>query len=128
MLLDALIFLAAAVVCVPLAKWAGLGSVLGYLIAGCLIGPWGLGFVSNPESILHFAEFGVVLMLFLVGLELDVKEVIALRKPVFGGASTRMLTCALALAAGLLLVGLGWQTALVAGFALAISSTAIAVQ
>jgi glutathione-regulated potassium-efflux system ancillary protein KefC len=128
MLVDALIFLAAAVICVPLAKWTGLGSVLGYLIAGCLIGPWGLGFVSDPESILHFAEFGVVLMLFLVGLELDVKEVIALRKPVFGGGSTQMLACGLALAAGLLLLGLGWQTALVAGFALAISSTAIAVQ
>jgi glutathione-regulated potassium-efflux system ancillary protein KefC len=128
MLLDALIFLAAAVICVPLAKWAGLGSVLGYLIAGCVIGPWGLGFVSDPESILRFAEFGVVLMLFLVGLELDVKEVMALRRPVFGGGSVQMLACGLALAAALLLLGLSWQAALVAGLALAISSTAIAVQ
>lgn len=128
MLLDALIFLAAAVICVPLAKWVGLGSVLGYLIAGCLIGPWGLGFVSDPESILRFAEFGVVLMLFLVGLELDVKEVVALRRPVFGGGSVQMLSCGLALAGALLLLGLSWQAALVAGLALAISSTAIAVQ
>jgi glutathione-regulated potassium-efflux system ancillary protein KefC len=128
MLIDALIFLAAAVICVPLAKRAGLGSVLGYLIAGCLIGPWGLGFVSDPESILRFAEFGVVLMLFLVGLELDVKEVMTLRRPVFGGGSVQMLSCGLALAAALLLLGLSWQAALVAGLALAISSTAIAVQ
>jgi glutathione-regulated potassium-efflux system ancillary protein KefC len=128
MLLDALIFLAAAVVCVPLAKWAGLGAVLGYLIAGCLIGPWALGFVSDPESILHFSEFGVVLMLFLIGLELDVRQVIALRKPVFGGGSVQKASCGLALAGGLFLLGLGWQAALIAGFALAISSTAIAVQ
>ena len=59
---DALVYLGAAVICVPLAKRARLGSVLGYLIAGCLIGPWGLGFVTNVQSILHFAEFGVVLM------------------------------------------------------------------
>jgi glutathione-regulated potassium-efflux system ancillary protein KefC len=93
-----------------------------------VIGPWGLGFVSDPESILRFAEFGVVLMLFLVGLELDVKEVMALRRPVFGGGSVQMLACGLALAAALLLLGLSWQAALVAGLALAISSTAIAVQ
>ena len=77
---DALVYLGAAVVCVPIAKRLGLGSVLGYLIAGCAIGPWGLGFVTDVQSILHFAEFGVVLMLFLIGLELDFKRLIELRR------------------------------------------------
>ena len=74
MILDALIYLAAAVLCVPLAKRLGLGSVLGYLIAGTLIGPWGLGFVRAVASIMHFSEFGVVLLLFLIGLELAWKR------------------------------------------------------
>ncbi len=128
MLLDALIFLAAAVVCVPLAKRAGLGSVLGYLIAGCAIGPWGLGLVTDPKSILHFAEFGVVLMLFVIGLELDLRQVMQMRGPVFVGGGVQMAACGAALAGGLMLLGLPWQAALVAGLALAISSTALAVQ
>jgi glutathione-regulated potassium-efflux system ancillary protein KefC len=125
---DTLVYLGAAVVCVPLAKRAGLGSVLGYLIAGCAIGPWGLGFVTNVESILHFAEFGVVLMLFLIGLELDLKRLVEMRGAVFGGGSLQMAVCGAALAAGLWGVGLAWPGALVAGLALSMSSTAIAVQ
>jgi glutathione-regulated potassium-efflux system ancillary protein KefC len=128
MLRDALVYLGAAVVCVPLAKRAGLGSVLGYLIAGCAIGPWGLGFITNVQSILHFAEFGVVLMLFLIGLELDFKRLVEMRGPVFGGGALQMAACGTALAAALLAAGLPWQGALVAGLALAMSSTAIAVQ
>ena len=128
LLRDAMVFLAAAVVCVPVAQRVGLGSVLGYLLAGCAIGPWGLGLVTNPESILRFAEFGVVLMLFLVGLELDLRQVIQMRRPVFGGGSLQMAACGAALGGGLMLFGLPWQAALVAGLALAISSTAIAVQ
>ena len=128
MLTDALIFLAAAVICVPLAKWAGLGAVLGYLIAGCAIGPWGLGLVTDPKSILAFAEFGVVLMLFVIGLELDLRQVMQMRGPVFVGGGVQMAGCGLALGAGLLALGLPWPAALVAGLALAISSTAIAVQ
>ena len=69
MLIDALIYLAAAVICVPIAKRLGLGSVLGYLIAGAAIGPWGLKLVADVESIMHFSEFGVVLMLFVIGLD-----------------------------------------------------------
>ena len=91
MMRDALIYLAAAVLCVPLAKRLGLGSVLGYLIAGTLIGPWGLGFVSDVESIMHFSEFGVVLMLFLIGLELRPRELWRLRGPLvaLGGLRPR---------------------------------------
>ena len=128
MLLDALIFLAAAVICVPLAKRAGLGSVLGYLIAGCAIGPWGLALVTDPQSILAFAQFGVVLMLFVIGLELDLRQVMQMRGPVFVGGGVQMAGCALVLGLGLAALGLPWQAALVAGLALAISSTAIAVQ
>ncbi len=125
---DAMIYLAAAVICVPLAARFGLGSVLGYLIAGCAIGPWGLGLVRDVESILHFAEFGVVLMLFLIGLELDLGRLAKMRRPVFGGGSIQLAVCGALLAAGLAAAGLGWVAALVAGLALALSSTAIAVQ
>lgn len=70
-LIQALIYLGSAALIVPIAVRLGLGSVLGYLIAGCIIGPWGLRLVTDAESILHFAEIGVVLMLFIIGLELD---------------------------------------------------------
>jgi glutathione-regulated potassium-efflux system ancillary protein KefC len=127
-LADTIVYLAAAVVCVPLAARFGLGSVLGYLIAGCVIGPWGLGFVRDVESILHFAEFGVVLMLFLIGLELDIGRLARMRRAVFGGGSLQLALCGAALAAGLAAAGLGWTAAIVAGLAIAMSSTAIAVQ
>lgn len=125
---EALIYLAAAVVCVPIAKRLGLGAVLGYLVAGAAIGPWGLKLVSDVENIGHFAEFGVVLMLFLIGLELDVKRLSQMRRAVFGGGSLQMAACGALLAGGLVWLGLPWQAALVAGLALAMSSTAISVQ
>ncbi|QKS29879.1 MAG: glutathione-regulated potassium-efflux system protein KefC [Candidatus Accumulibacter similis] len=125
---NALVYLAAAVVCVPIAKRSGLGSVLGYLIAGWLIGPWGLKLVGDVESTLHFAEFGVVLMLFLIGLELELKRLIEMRRAVFGGGSLQMAACGAVLALGLIALGLTWQAAVAAGLALALSSTAIAVQ
>ncbi|MFM9882855.1 MAG: cation:proton antiporter, partial [Burkholderiales bacterium] len=128
LLRDALVYLGAAVVCVPLAKRSGLGSVMGYLIAGWLIGPWGFKLVGAVESTLHFAEFGVVLMLFLIGLELDLKRLIEMRRAVFGGGALQMATCGGALALGLLALGLTWEAAVAAGLALAMSSTAIAVQ
>jgi len=128
MMRDALIYLAAAVLCVPLAKRFGLGSVLGYLIAGTLIGPWGLGFVSDVESIMHFSEFGVVLMLFLIGLELDSKRLWSMRREVFGNGSLQMVACAALLAGGAYAVGFDWKLALIAGLSLSLSSTAIAVQ
>ena len=126
-MIDALIYLAAAVICVPIAKRLGLGAVLGYLIAGAVIGPWGLRFIEDVESTLHFSEFGVVLMLFLIGLELEPKRLMAMRRSVFGGGSLQMALCGTALAAGALLLGMDWKAAMVVGAALALSSTAIAV-
>ena len=125
---EAIVFLAAAVVIVPLAARAKLGSVLGYLLAGAAIGPWGLALAGDVESTLHLAELGVVLMLFVIGLELDPKRLLSMRREVFGGGSLQLAACGLALALGLLAVGLPWQAALVAGLALGLSSTAIAVQ
>jgi monovalent cation:proton antiporter-2 (CPA2) family protein len=122
---QALVYLAAGVLVVPLVKRLGLGSVLGYLVAGMAIGPWGLSLVSAPEAILQFAEFGVVLLLFLVGLELNPARVWQLRKSIFGmGAAQVALTIAAAAAAGWAF-GLAPKVALVAGMGFAMSSTAI---
>ena len=122
---QALVYLAAGVIVVPLAKRLGLGSVLGYLVAGVVIGPWGLALVSAPEAILQIAEFGVVLLLFLVGLELNPTRVWQLRKPIFGmGAAQVSATIAVVTAAGWAL-GLEPKVALVAGIGFAMSSTAI---
>lgn len=125
---DAIVFLGAAVVCVPVASRLKLGSVLGYLGAGCLVGPFGLKLVHDPKSTLHFSEFGVVLMLFLIGLELEPKRLWAMRQAVFGGGTRQFLACGLGLAAALLPLGLPWKAALVAGLALGLSSTAVAMQ
>jgi glutathione-regulated potassium-efflux system ancillary protein KefC len=125
---DALVFFAAAVICVPIAARLKLGSVLGYLIAGALVGPWGLRLVSESEGTRNLADLGVVLMLFAIGLELDPKRLLEMRRDVFGGGGLQMALCGGALALGLLALGLPWQAALVAGLALAMSSTAIAMQ
>ncbi|MES2282172.1 MAG: glutathione-regulated potassium-efflux system protein KefC [Pseudomonadota bacterium] len=127
-LVNSFIYLAAAVVAVPIAKKLGLGSIIGYLAAGIGIGPWGLGLVTNVQDILHFAEFGVVLMLFLVGLELEPKRLWNLRRPIFGWGSAQVLGCAVILMAVAVAFGVKWQIALVAGLGLALSSTAIALQ
>ena len=127
-LTNSFIYLFAAVVAVPLAKKLGLGSIIGYLAAGMAIGPWGLGLVSNVQDILHFAEFGVVLMLFLVGLELEPQRLWSLRRPIFGWGSAQVLGCAVLITGAALLFGVRWQIALVAGLGLALSSTAIALQ
>ncbi|HYG32722.1 MAG TPA: monovalent cation:proton antiporter-2 (CPA2) family protein, partial [Methylophilaceae bacterium] len=125
LLFQAFIYLAAAVIAVPLFKRLGLGSVLGYLIAGIVIGPNALQLISNPEHVLHFAEFGVVLLLFLIGLELEPDRVWALRKTLFGlGSLQVVLTMALAAAAAYWM-GLTWHIALAAGAGIAMSSTAI---
>ena len=102
---EALIFLAAAVLCVPIAKRFGLGSVLGYLIAGAIIGPWGLRVIENVESTLHLAELGVVLLLFVIGLELDPRRLAATRKAVFLGGSVQIAVCGLVLSLGLYAIG-----------------------
>ena len=127
-LLNSVIYLSAAVIVVPLSRALGLGAIIGYLAAGMAIGPWGLGLVSNVEDILHFAEFGVVLMLFLVGLELEPRRLWALRRPIFGWGSAQVLGCTVALAAAGYALGVAWPVALVAALGLALSSTAIALQ
>lgn len=129
LLTQAAIYLGAAVVAVPIAARLGLGSVLGYLLAGVLIGPWGVGLVAEEaESVLHVAEFGVVMMLFLVGLELDPMRLWRLRVPVFGLGGLQLVGTAAAVTPIAMLLGLPWQQALALGFVLAMSSTAIALQ
>jgi glutathione-regulated potassium-efflux system ancillary protein KefC len=127
-LTNSLIYLAAAVIAVPLSRAIGLGSILGYLAAGIVIGPWGFGLVTNVEDILHFAEFGVVLMLFLIGLELEPRRLWSLRRPIFGWGSAQVLGCAALLFAAGVAAGAPWRIALVAALGLALSSTAIALQ
>ncbi len=126
---QAFIFLAAAVLSVPIAKKLGLGSVLGYLLAGILIGPFVLGLVGkNGQDIMHFAEFGVVMMLFLIGLELQPAVLWKLRGPILGmGGLQVLLTTTLIMSVGLFF-DLSWQTALTIGLTLALSSTAIVLQ
>lgn len=127
-LINSFIYLSAAVIAVPLSRALGLGSIIGYLVAGIAIGPWGLGFVTNVQDILHFAEFGVVLMLFLVGLELEPKRLWSLRRPIFGWGSAQVLGCVAAIFGMALVFGVSWPIALVASLGLALSSTAIALQ
>ncbi|MBS0611428.1 MAG: glutathione-regulated potassium-efflux system protein KefC [Proteobacteria bacterium] len=121
-------YLAAAVIAVPIARALGLGAIIGYLGAGIAIGPWGLSLVSNVQDILHFAEFGVVLMLFLVGLELQPSRLWSLRRPIFGLGTAQVAGCALLLWACAWALGLPWRVALVGALGLALSSTAIALQ
>jgi glutathione-regulated potassium-efflux system ancillary protein KefC len=123
-----LVYLSAAVIAVPLAKRFGLGSIIGYLAAGIAIGPFGLGLVKDTESILHIAEFGVVLMLFLIGLELEPPRLWAMRRPIFGWGSAQLLGCAAALAGLGMVLGAPPAMALIAGLGLALSSTAVALQ
>lgn len=127
-MIQVLIYLGAAALIVPVAVRLGLGSVLGYLIAGCIIGPWGLRLVTDAGTILHFAEIGVVLMLFVIGLELDPRRLWTLRASVFGGGFLQMAACGLLLGLFCMLMGLRWQVAVLIGLTLALSSTAIAMQ
>ena len=127
-LINSFIYLSAAVIAVPLSKALGLGAIIGYLAAGMAIGPWGLGLVTNVQDILHFAELGVVLMLFLVGLELEPRRLWSLRRPIFGWGSAQVLGCALLLSATAMGFGVPWRVALVGALGLALSSTAIALQ
>ncbi|MGF1779148.1 glutathione-regulated potassium-efflux system protein KefB [Vibrio nomapromontoriensis] len=128
LLQNSVIFLSAAVVAVPIAQRFGLGSVLGYLLAGVAIGPWGLGLISDVSEILHFAEFGVVLLLFLIGLELNPKKLWQMRVPILGLGGAQVLLTTLVLSGIASLFGLSWQTSLVIGMGLALSSTAIALK
>lgn len=125
----ALIYLAAAIVAVPIAKRLGLGSVLGYLLAGMLIGPFALSLVGDQSDVMHFAEFGVVMMLFLVGLELQPSRLWRLRKSILGlGGLQVMLTTALLFVSAYFILEMRWQTAMALSLMLSLSSTAIVLQ
>lgn len=126
-LLNPLIYLLAAVIAVPIAKKLGLGAVLGYLLAGIAIGPWGLGLISEVEDILHFSEFGVVLLLFLIGLELDPKRLWSLRRRIFGWGSAQVGLVSMALFGAALACGIDWRVALIGALGMSLSSTAIAL-
>ena len=127
-LTQTLVYLGAAVVSVPIAKRLGLGSVLGYLIAGVVIGPFALSLVGDQADVMKFAEFGVVILLFLIGLEVQPSMLWDMRKAIFGLGGAQVVGTALAIAAAALTLGLPWQTALAVGLVLAMSSTAIVLQ
>ncbi|WP_055046201.1 monovalent cation:proton antiporter-2 (CPA2) family protein [Devosia sp. A16] len=128
LLLAIFVLLAATVLLVPLFKWAGLGTILGYLAAGVLIGPYGLSLVSDTELIHQIAEFGIVMMLFLIGLEVDGTELWRMRDKVLGLGLTQMAATSAAVALLARVIGFEWADAAVVGLALAMSSTAIAMQ
>ncbi|MCC6710723.1 MAG: cation:proton antiporter [Gammaproteobacteria bacterium] len=125
---NVLVFLAAAVAVVPLAKRLRLGAVLGYLLAGLVIGPFGLRLILDAEVILHFAEFGVVLLLFLIGLELNPRRLWDMRRAIIGAGLSQLLMTAVPLLALAWLIGLAGGTAWVIGYVLALSSTPFAMQ
>ena len=124
----AVVLLLAAVIAVPLARRSRLGSVLGYLAAGALIGPSVLNLVGNAEEIAHVSELGVILMLFVIGLELSPQRLWVMRRQVFGLGSIQMVASTIGIGAIALSYGLGWKTSLVIGLAMALSSTAIGLQ
>ncbi|RTY87835.1 monovalent cation:proton antiporter-2 (CPA2) family protein [Flavobacterium sp. RSP15] len=129
-LLQAIIYLSAAVICVPIAKKLGLSSILGYLFAGIIIGPYVMGFIGQEgQDIMHFAEFGVVMMLFLIGLELEPSKFWKMRKFILGMGSAQLLGTTLLLFFGCLyFMDWKWETTLAVSLALALSSTAIVLQ
>ncbi|HEX7886651.1 MAG TPA: monovalent cation:proton antiporter-2 (CPA2) family protein [Phenylobacterium sp.] len=127
-LIQALVYLTAGVVSVPIAKRLGLGSVLGYLIAGALVGPFLLNLVGEPGDVMRFAEFGVVILLFLIGLEVRPALLWEMRTSIFGLGMAQMLASAAVLGAIVLFLGADWRVAAAAGLILAMSSTAIVLQ
>ncbi|WP_316013555.1 monovalent cation:proton antiporter-2 (CPA2) family protein [Roseobacter sp. HKCCA0434] len=127
-LVSAAVFLGSAAIAVPIFKYLKLGSVLGYLAAGALIGPYGLGLFYDVEGVLHFAEFGVVLLLFVIGLELRPSRLWRLRADIFGLGTLQIVLSGIAIGLIALMSGLTTEAAIVAGGALALSSTAFGVQ
>jgi glutathione-regulated potassium-efflux system protein KefB len=124
----AVALLAVAVVAVPLFRRFGLGAVLGYLAAGVVIGPSALGVIREPEAVLHVAELGVVMFLFIIGLEMRPARLWSLRKEIFGLGAVQVAVCAVLLTGAALLAGLTWPAAVIAGSGFALSSTAIVMQ
>ncbi|MBT8086423.1 MAG: monovalent cation:proton antiporter-2 (CPA2) family protein [Gammaproteobacteria bacterium] len=127
-LAESLIFLVAAVISVPISRRLGFGSVLGYLAAGIIIGPFGFKFVVDAEHILHFAELGVVLLLFIVGLELKPSRLWVMRRMVFGLGTAQVFLSAAAIGAAAIALGLSVNAAIIVGLVLALSSTAFVLQ
>lgn len=127
-LLAGVLFLFAAVVAVPIASRLGIGAVLGYLLAGIVIGPWGFGFISDVDEILHFSELGVVFLMFIIGLELNPAKLWKLRRSIFGIGAGQVVFSALILGGLLMLAQFSWQAAVIGGIGLAMSSTAMALQ
>ena len=128
LLIQALVYLAAGVVSVPIAKRLGLGSVLGYLVAGAVIGPFALTLVGQQADVMKFAEFGVVILLFLIGLEVRPTLLWQMRGTIFGLGGAQVLVTAAVVAGASMLVGLPWKSAVAVGFVMAMSSTAIVLQ
>ena len=128
LLIQALVYLAAGVVSVPIAKRLGLGSVLGYLIAGALVGPFALDLVGEQGDVMGFAEFGVVILLFLIGLEVRPALLWEMRNSIFGLGLAQMVASAALIGAVALLLGADWRVATAIGLILALSSTAIVLQ
>jgi glutathione-regulated potassium-efflux system protein KefB len=125
----ALVLLVAAVASVPIARRLGLSAIVAYLVAGIIIGPYGLAVFGTPESIIPVAELGVVMLLFLIGLELEPGRLIAMRRDIFGLGAAQLTLTAIAIGGIAYATGLiGWRGAIVAGLALAMSATAIALQ
>ena len=122
------VYLFAAVIAVPIAARLGIGAVLGYLLAGIAIGPWGLGFISDVDEILHFSELGVVFLMFIIGLELNPSKLWELRRSIFGVGAAQVIFSAAILGGLLWLTDFSWQAAIVGGLGLAMSSTAMALQ
>jgi glutathione-regulated potassium-efflux system protein KefB len=120
--------LGAGVIAVPLFRRLGLGSVLGYFAAGLVIGPFGLGLFADPESILHTAEFGVIMLLFIIGLEMQPSRLWNLRKQIFGLGVAQVVLCGALLTGAGVLAGLDWRVAFVAGMGFVMSSTAVVTQ
>ncbi|MGV3346696.1 monovalent cation:proton antiporter-2 (CPA2) family protein, partial [Enterobacteriaceae bacterium LUAb1] len=122
------IYLCAAVIAVPLASRLGIGAVLGYLLAGIIIGPWGLGFISDVQEILHFSEMGVVFLMFIIGLELNPSKLWQLRRSIFGVGAAQVTVSAALLGVVLWLSDFAWPAVVIGGIGLAMSSTAMALQ
>jgi monovalent cation:proton antiporter-2 (CPA2) family protein len=127
-LADILVLLAATFIAVPLFQRLGFGSVLGYLAAGAVVGPWGLGFIDRTEEIRHIAEFGVVFLLFIIGIELKPARLWTMRRMVFGLGTAQVMVTGLAIAGLALLFDQSLRTAVIIGFGLALSSTAFGLQ